>query len=88
MDFNNSSHMKFLYTMEYLVRFSDKDHPAVANDIIAYAAEHGIQLERKAIYRAIIFLNEFGVNIRSTGQVFYYIPSEGDIFHAFTNGKL
>ena len=87
MKFNNSSSMKLLYTMEYFVKYTDKDHPAIAPDVFSYIAERGIFLDRTTVYRTIKFLNEFGIQIQKIGKAYYYVPSEGDIFHAFTNGE-
>ena len=83
MDSYNSSQLKLLHTMEYFVVYTNKEHPANANDIISYLEKHGIKAERKSIYRNVDILNRFGVRIIKTRHTFYYESTETDVFHVF-----
>lgn len=85
---NNSWKIKLLYTMQYLVLNTDRDHPANAQVIIEHLKQFGINAERKAVYRSVSALNQTGIEIKKRGGAFYYVPNEGDIFHAFANSKL
>ena len=74
--------------MQYMVLYTDRDHTANAQAIIEYLKQFGVIAERKAIYRSISALNQTGIEIKKRGGAYYYVPNEGDIFHAFANSKL
>ena len=50
--------LKSYIVMHYLLKNTDEDHPASANDIIDYLADFGIFAERRSIYRDIREINE------------------------------
>ena len=50
--------LKSFIVMHYLLKNTDEDHPASANDIIDYLADFGIFAERRSIYRDIREINE------------------------------
>jgi hypothetical protein len=50
--------LKSYIVMQYLLRNTDEDHPASANDIIDYLADFGILAERRSIYRDVREINE------------------------------
>ena len=50
------------------MRYSDEDHPVTTNDIIQHLKNHDISAERKSIYADIKELEQFGLNIVSTGS--------------------
>ena len=50
--------LKSYIVMYYLLKNTDEDHPASANDIIDYLADFGIFAERRSIYRDIREINE------------------------------
>lgn len=50
--------LKSYIVMHYLLKNTDEDHPASANDIIDYLADFGIYAERRSIYRDIREINE------------------------------
>ena len=41
--------LKLLYLRDYLLRYSDEDHPVSVSDMIAHLAQHGIAAERKSL---------------------------------------
>lgn len=65
MSVKNNIQLKLLYTMEYLQKYSDEEHPVRVSDIITYLDYHGIEAERKSIYRDIERLKTFGMDIVS-----------------------
>lgn len=64
--------LKTLYVMKYFMENTDIDHIASAQDVIEYLNTVGINAERKAIYRDIDVLNEFGIKILKAYHGFYY----------------
>lgn len=40
--------LKIIYVMEYLLKYSDEEHPVTTNQIIAYLQSHDIAAERKS----------------------------------------
>ncbi len=47
---------------------SDADHPVTTEDIIAALADYGYSCDRKAVYRYIDSLREFGIDIEKVGR--------------------
>ena len=46
--------VKLLYIRDYLHKYTNKEHPKSAKDIIEYLASKGIKAERKTIYNALL----------------------------------
>ena len=60
----DSQNLKLLYMKDFFEEFTDEDHPAKANDIIAYLEQHGVKIERKSIYPGIASLEEYGLELK------------------------
>ncbi len=74
--------LKLLYIKEYLERFSDEDHVASVQDLIAYLDKNGISAERKSIYDDIECLRDFGmdiVNVKGKQSGYYLASREFDL---------
>lgn len=70
--------LKIIYVMEYLLKYSDEEHPVTTNQIIAYLQSHDIAAERKSIYSDIESLRDYGLDINqvSAGNTYgYYVAS-------------
>lgn len=70
--------LKIIYVMEYLLKYSDEEHPVTTNQIIAYLRSHNITAERKSIYSDIDSLRDYGLDIIqvSAGNACgYYVAS-------------
>ncbi|MEA4920109.1 MAG: WYL domain-containing protein [Clostridiaceae bacterium] len=69
--------LKLLLLKDYLLRYTDENHPVTVNDMIAHLAQHGISAERKSIYDDIINLQNYGLDIGTVKSkaVGYYIMS-------------
>lgn len=63
MDANNRK-LKLLYIMQMLYEQTDEEHGITMSAIIEQIAEHGIDAERKSVYRDIAALNSFGLDVR------------------------
>ena len=59
--------LKILYVMDYLLKYSDEEHPVSVAQLIAHLDNHGISAERKSIYDDIECLREYGLDINQTG---------------------
>ena len=59
--------LKILYVMDYLLKYSDEQHPVTVAQLIAELAAHNIAAERKSIYDDIECLREYGLDIIQTG---------------------
>lgn len=55
--------LKIIYTMEYLLKNSDEEHPVSTSQIIAYLKSHDITAERKTVYSDIDALRDYGLDI-------------------------
>ena len=64
--------LKTLYVMKYFMENTNVDCVASAKDVIEYLSTVGIAAERKAIYKDIEVLNEFGIKIIKGYQGFFY----------------
>lgn len=64
--------LKSYIVMQYLLKNTDEDHPASANDIIDYLAEFGILAERRSIYR----------DVREINEVVYALENDCKVSHA------
>ena len=70
--------LKIIYVMEYLLKYSDEEHPVTTNQIIAYLQSHDIAAERKSIYSDIESLRDYGLDINqvSAGNNYgYFVAS-------------
>ena len=70
--------LKLLYIMDYLLQYSDAEHPVTTRQLIAHLATHDIRAERKSIYDDIEALRTYGLDIEqvAAGQLFgYYVAS-------------
>lgn len=64
--------LKTLHVMKYFMENTDANHVASAKAVIEYLNSVGIRAERKAIYKDIEVLNEFGIRIIKGYHGFYY----------------
>ncbi len=71
MSKSGSQKMKILYVMEFLLKNTDEEHPALMHDIIEYLEQCGISAERKSIYSDIEGLKLFGLDIISTPKGYF-----------------
>ncbi|MBE7008013.1 MAG: WYL domain-containing protein [Ruminococcaceae bacterium] len=70
--------LKLLYLMDYLLQYSDAEHPVTVKQLIAELAAHGVAAERKSIYDDIEALRAYGLDVEqvSQGQLYgYYVAS-------------
>lgn len=56
--------LKLLYLKDYLLKYSDENHPVSVQDMITHLQGHGISAERKSIYADIDALQEYGLDIQ------------------------
>ena len=59
--------LKILYVMDYLLKYSDEEHPVTVAQLIAELASRNISAERKSIYDDIECLREYGLDIIQSG---------------------
>ena len=64
--------LKTLHVMKYFMENTNANHVATAKEVIEYLDSVGIRAERKAIYKDIEVLNEFGIKIIKGHRGFYY----------------
>jgi len=55
--------LKILYILQLLNEETDEDHGVSMTRILSYLENHGISAERKAIYRDLVILQNFGYEI-------------------------
>ena len=70
--------LKLLYLMDYLLQYSDAEHPVTTRQLIAHLAAHDIAAERKSIYDDIEALRTYGLDVEQVadGQLYgYYVAS-------------
>ena len=60
--------LKLLYVMDYLLRYSDDQHPVTVGQIIQELGRRGISAERKSIYDDLEVLRTFGLDIVQAGS--------------------
>ena len=58
--------LKLLYLKDYLLRFSDEDHPVTISDMQAYLSAQGVSAERKSLYDDLSALENYGLDIVQT----------------------
>ena len=74
--------LKLLYLTEIFRKYSDEEHPLTTPQIIEYLAKHGIEAERKSIYRDIDVLIDYGFDIvknRGNGGGFFLSSREFEV---------
>lgn len=70
--------LKLLYIMDYLLQYSDAEHPVTVKQLIAHLAAHDVSAERKSIYDDIEALRTYGLDVEQVaeGQLYgYYVAS-------------
>mgnify|MGYP003304708393 CR=1 FL=1 len=79
--------VKLLYIRDYLHKYTNKEHPKSAKDIIEYLASKGIKAERKIIYNDILRLQmDFQEPIEYNPKKWGYYITEPDFsMHELTN---
>ena len=55
---------------------SDENHPVTTEDIISALADYGYSCDRKAVYRYIESLREFGIDIEKVGRGYAVLSRE------------
>jgi len=63
--------LKLLYLREYLLKYSDEEHPVTMKLMTEYLADNDIQAERKSVYSDIETLREYGMDIVRDGSNYY-----------------
>lgn len=58
---------KLLYVMDYLLKYSDEEHPVTVAQLVRELDRHGISAERKSIYDDLEALRAFGMDILQAG---------------------
>ena len=56
---NNAKAVKLLHIRDYLHKYTNKENPKSANDILSYLSELNIEAERKSVYSDIEKLKKF-----------------------------
>ena len=74
---SDNTRQRLLTVLDFLKQYSDSGHPQSTGEILTELKKRGIESERKAIYRDIEALREFGFDIRLTGtpKKGYYLAS-------------
>ena len=70
--------LKLLYIMDYLLQYSDAEHPVTVRELIGHLAAQGVGAERKSIYDDIEALRAYGLDIEQAaeGRLYgYYVAS-------------
>ena len=70
--------LKIIYVMDYLLRYSDEQHPVSVAKLIEELERHDISAERKSIYDDIECLRTYGLDIAQSGTgrgSGYYVAS-------------
>ena len=70
--------LKLLYLMDILLEKTDEDHGITMNEIIASLGKYDVSAERKALYRDIEELQQYGLDILSYSNgrtTFYQVAS-------------
>ena len=63
---NKNSKLKLLYLKEIFEKYTDEDNILNSNEIASLLNNHGIECERKSIYKDIEILIEYGMDIIKT----------------------
>ena len=60
----DTQNLKLLYMKDFFEEKTDEDHPAKAPEIIEYLHQHGVDVERKAIYPGVRALESYGLVLK------------------------
>ena len=63
----NGQKLKPLYIMDYLLRYTDEEHPATMKQLLDHLKAQGIPAERKGVYGDLEALRTYGLDILQTG---------------------
>lgn len=58
--------LKLLYLMDYLLQYTDEEHPASMGEIITHLASRGVSAERKSVYDDLETLRLYGLDIEQS----------------------
>lgn len=61
---SSSQRGKLLFLERFLTQFTDAEHPATMEQILAYLEEQGIPAERKGIYEDLEYLRGIGLDVQ------------------------
>ena len=64
--------LKLLYIMDYLLQYSDAEHPVTVRQLIAHLAAHDIAAERKSLYDDIEALRTYGLDVEQVADGHFY----------------
>ncbi len=69
--------LRILYVKDYMLKYTDENHPVTVMQLIEFLSSHGIMAERKTIYSDFELLKYYGLDIvmakgKSTG---YFVAS-------------
>lgn len=56
--------LKLLYLKDYLLKYSDENHPVTVQNMIDHLAQYDISAERKSIYADMDALREYGLDVQ------------------------
>lgn len=59
--------LKILYIMDYLLRYSDENHPVTVAQLIQELEKRGISAERKSVYDDLEALRTYGLDVVQGG---------------------
>ena len=62
---SDNQKLKILYIYEYLMKFSNENHPVKASELISMLEKKGISCDRKTIYSDISALQDYGMDIET-----------------------
>ena len=63
--------LKLLYLRDFLLRYSDENHPVTMKQILEYLSENDIPAERKSIYSDMEALRSYGMDIVKTSDRYF-----------------
>lgn len=71
--------LKLFYLRDYLLEYSDEEHPITLKQMIAYLAANDISAERKSLYSDLELLREYGMDIIRNGRNYYVASREFEL---------
>ena len=76
----NQQKVKIAYISEYLMQYTDEEHPATGTEILDYLASKGIEISRQALYGDLDALEDIGLDIQTVrmGPTTGYFIGERD----------
>ena len=60
--------LKLLYIMDYLLEYSDAEHPVTVKQLIGHLAAYDISAERKSIYDDLEALRTYGLDVEQVSE--------------------